>query len=187
MSKKNVGQEEKVMEEKVVQEETTTDEANEAEEKVEEVEEEKKPLSKEEETFKTQLQRLQAEFLNYKKRVEREKGELSLFVKGEFVKRFLPVLDDVSRVKSNIDADEKTLKGALEMVFKKVDEFQEKESISFVGEIGETFNPELHEALMQVPTEDDEKDETVASVFEPGYKIGDKILRFAKVQVYQKQ
>lgn len=166
-------------------EESTSDE-NVDESSQEEVVEEKE-LSKEEQTFKVQLQRLQAEFMNYKKRVEREKIELSSFVKGEFVKRFLPVLDDINRVQTNLESDEKTIKDALGMVFKKVDEFVEKEKIEKVGVEGEAFDPNLHEALMQVPTDDEAQDETIAQVFEQGYKVGEKIVRFAKVQVYQKQ
>lgn len=155
-------------------------------EKNETVEEKKAPISKEEETFKSQLQRLQAEFMNYKKRVEKEKIELSTFVKGEFVKRFVPVLDDLTRVRENMESDDKALKDALGMVFKKLEEFTAKEKIELFAVAGDEFDPNLHEALMQVPTEDEKLDHTLAQVFEQGYKVGDKIIRFAKVQVYQK-
>ena len=177
-SGKNVEQTEK---------ESTESEKEAVEEEQAEVKEVKKtPLSQEEETFKSQLQRLQAEFINYKKRVEKEKIELSTFVKGEFVKRFVPVLDDLTRVRENMESDDKTLKDALGMVFKKLEEFTAKEKIELFAVQGDEFNPNLHEALMQVPTEDEKLDHTLAQVFEQGYKIGDKIIRFAKVQVYQK-
>ena len=164
-----------VTEEKINEETTAEENTEQAEEQTaseeagsEEKGEEAPELSQEEETFKSQLQRLQAEFLNYKKRVEKEKIELSSFVKGEFVKRFLPVLDDIERLRSNIDADEATVKEALQMVFKKVDDFTSSEKIEYVGVEGEAFDPNLHEALMQVPTDEEEKDEfgglTLASI-----------------------
>jgi molecular chaperone GrpE len=148
---------------------------------------EEKSLSKEEETFKVQLQRMQAEFQNFRKRVEKEKAELSLFVKAEFVKRFLPLLDDMNRLKTNLESDEKTLKNALDMVFKKLDDFTKSESIETFAEVGEVFDPNLHDALMQVPTDDKKQDETIAQVFEPGIKVGERIVRHAKVQVFQHQ
>lgn len=147
---------------------------------------EAEPLSEEEETFKIQLQRLQAEFMNFKKRTEREKFELSTFVKAEFTKRFLPVVDDINRLKENVDADEKTMKDALKLVFSKVDKFFEDEKIATVAAVGDEFDPNLHEALMQQPVEDEKDDDKVLNVFEQGYKIDEKIIRFAKVQVGKK-
>lgn len=147
---------------------------------------EAEPLSEEEETFKIQLQRLQAEFMNFKKRTEREKFELSTFVKAEFTKRFLPVVDDINRLKENVDADEKTMKDALKLVFSKVDKFFEDEKIATVAAVGDEFDPNLHEALMQQSVEDEKDDDKVLNVFEQGYKIDEKIIRFAKVQVGKK-
>jgi molecular chaperone GrpE len=159
---------------------------NNTNEPVEDVKEESAPLSEEEETFKLQLQRLQAEFLNYKKRTEKEKFELSAFVKAEFTKRFLPVFDDISRLNENVNADENTLKDALKLVSSKLDKFFEDEKITSVAAVGDEFDPNFHEALMQLPVEKDEDDDKIISVFEQGFKINDRIIRFAKVQVGKK-
>lgn len=150
------------------------------------IKEETMPISEEEEAYKIQLQRLQAEFMNFKKRTEKEKFELSTFVKAEFTKRFLPVMDDITRINENVNADENTLKDALKLVSAKLGKFFEDEKITAVAAVGDEFDPHFHEALMQQPVENDEDDDKIISVFEQGFKINDRIIRFAKVQVGKK-
>jgi molecular chaperone GrpE len=184
MENKNTQENDLEKNKKMDEQEIEQDSSSSAEE-AEKVEQDIKKMLVEEETFKVQLQRLQAEFMNYKKRVEREKSELSTFVKGEFTKRFLPIIDDMNRIRTNINSDEKALKDALNMVFNKLEKFISDEKIAPIAKVGDHFNAEFHEAIMQVPTEKTEDDEKIVSVFEQGYKLNDRVLRFAKVQVYK--
>ena len=149
----------------------------------------KKPvekLSEEEETYKEQLMRLQAEFQNFRKRTEREKMELSEFVKVEFLKRFLPVFDDLHRLDQFVENAEKPLQDGLNLVFKKLNDFIEAEKVTKIGKVGDEFDPHYHEALLQTPVETDEQDNKIMMVMEHGYKMNDRIIRYAKVQVGNK-
>ena len=143
-------------------------------------------LSEEEESYKIQLQRLQAEFLNFKKRTEREKMELSQFVKIEFMKRFLPAIDDIFRLDEFKEKEDKSLVEGIDLVVRKIEDFFKQEKIEQFAEKGDEFDPELHEALMQQPVEDEKDDDKILNVFEKGFKVGDKIIRYAKVQVGKK-
>jgi molecular chaperone GrpE len=143
-------------------------------------------LSEEEESYKIQLQRLQAEFLNFKKRTEKEKMELSQFVKVEFIKRFLPAIDDIFRLDQFKEKEDKSLADGIDLVIRKIDDFFKQEKLEQFAEVGDDFNPELHEALMQQPVENEKDDEKILNVFEKGFKLGDKIIRYAKVQVGKK-
>ncbi|MCB0279783.1 MAG: nucleotide exchange factor GrpE [Calditrichaeota bacterium] len=148
--------------------------------------EKKDVLTEEEETYKEQLMRLQAEFQNFRKRTDREKMELSEFVKAEFLKRFLPVFDDLHRLDQYIEKAEKPLQDGLNLVFKKLNDFIEAEKVEKIGKVGEDFDPNFHEALLQAPVENEEDDNKIMMVLEHGYKLNDRIIRYAKVQVGQK-
>lgn len=141
------------------------------------------PLSEEEETFKLQLKRVQAEFINFKNRTTKEKQEIGVYVKSEFTKRFLPVLDDLQRLNEHLEADHDKLKEAISMVLGKLDKFLENEKISPIAAKGDEFDPNFHEALMQQPVEDEKDDNKIMNIFEQGYKMEEKVIRFAKVQV----
>ena len=143
-------------------------------------------LSEEEETYKSQLLRVQAEFVNFKNRTLREKQDIGVFVKSEFTKRFLPVLDDLNRLNDHLESENDKLKEAIKMVLNKLDKFLEDEKIAPIATKGDEFDPNYHEALMQQPVEDDKDDNKVMNVFEQGYKMEDKVIRFAKVQVGSK-
>jgi molecular chaperone GrpE len=122
--------------------------------------------------------RLQAEYFNYRKRVERDRQASREVVIAEFVKSLLPILDDLDRAHAHGD-----LEGSpLDLVAQKLRATFEGYGLEVVGESGEAFDPHLHEAIFQKPTEGVTVN-TVASVIEPGYKLGERLLRPAKVAV----
>ena len=123
------------------------------------------------------LQRLQAEFSNYKKRVERDRQVVKETAVAGALSDLLPVLDDIGRAREH---------GELEGGFRQVGEAFEavvaKLGLARFGAAGEVFDPNLHEALMST-TSPDVDEVTVAVLFRPGYRIGERVVRPAQVQV----
>lgn len=123
------------------------------------------------------LQRLQAEFSNYKKRVERDRQVVKEAAVAGALSELLPVLDDIGRAREH---------GELEGGFRQVGEAFEavvaKLGLARFGAAGEVFDPNLHEALMST-TSPDVDEVTVATLFRPGYRIGERVVRAAQVQV----
>ena len=135
------------------------------------------PISKEAELL-ADLQRLQAEFVNYKARVERDRDQARNLAIAEAFRAILPALDDLSRAEAHGD-----LEGSpFAAVVTKLRNAGEKFGLKAVGAKGDKFDPELHNALVQTPSA--EVTETIiADVIEQGYMIGDRLLRPAMVSV----
>jgi molecular chaperone GrpE len=123
------------------------------------------------------VQRLQAEFSNYKKRVERDRQVVKETAVAGALSELPPVLDDIGRAREH---------GELEGGFRQVGEAFEavvaKLGLARFGAAGEVFDPNLHEALMST-TSPDVDEVTVAVLFRPGYRIGERVVRAAQVQV----
>lgn len=123
------------------------------------------------------LQRLQAEYVNYKRRVDRDR-DLSRKVTIEGVlKDFLSVLDDVRSAREH---DE--LSGGFKAVAEEIERVTSKYGLETFGEQGDPFNPHIHEALLHAHAEGIEGP-TCVEILQPGYRIGDRILRPARVAV----
>lgn len=136
------------------------------------------PISKEAELL-ADLQRLQAEFVNYKARVERDRDVARNAAVAEVIRAFLPALDDLSRAEAHGD-----LEGSpFAAVANKIRQAGEKFGLKSVGAKGDKFDPELHDALVQTPNAE-VTENTVADVIEPGYFLGERLLRAAKVAVF---
>ncbi len=126
------------------------------------------------------MQRLQADFVNYRSRVERDRGAERQSAISEAIRAFLPALDDLTRAESHGDLPEGSPMAA---VAQKLRAAGEKFGLVSFGAKGERFDPELHDALVQHPNPEVTVAE-VADVIEPGYKIQDRLLRPAKVAVF---
>ena len=139
---------------------------------------EEKPASKEAELL-ADLQRLQAEFVNFKARVERDRDVSRNAAIAEVFRSLLPALDDLALAESHGD-----LEGTpFAAVLTKLRSAGEKFGLATVGAKGEKFDPELHNALIQTPNA--EVSETViADVVSVGYKLGDRLIRPAMVAVF---
>jgi molecular chaperone GrpE len=124
------------------------------------------------------LKRVTAEFANYRKRVERDREAAHDIVVAEVVKSLLPVLDDLSLAEQHGDLAE----GPMAVIAQKLRGSLDRFGLVTVGAKGDVFDPHLHEALVQLPTPG-ATGNTVADVVAPGYKIGDRLLRPAKVAV----
>ena len=135
------------------------------------------PISKEAELL-NDLQRLQAEFINYKARVERDRDQARNLAIAEAFRALLPALDDLTRAEAHGDLEGSPFAAVVTKIRNAGDKF----GLKAFGEKGEKFDPELHNALVQNPS--DEVTETIiADVVELGYMIGDRLLRPAMVAV----
>ena len=125
--------------------------------------------------------RLLAEYDNYRKRSQKEKEASWSNAKAETIKEILPVYDNLARALQQETADEAYAKG-VEMIMTQLKNALEKLGVEEIPAEGQTFDPNLHNAVMHV---DDEElgENVVAEVFQAGFKLGDKIIRHAMVKV----
>lgn len=131
------------------------------------------------------LLRRQAEFENYRKRVERERAELYQHGREDVLLQFLPVVDNFERALSSLEeseGDAEALRRGVELIHKQFSDALTKLGLETVEAVGHTFDPHLHEAVTTEAT-DKHKENTVIEEFQRGYKIGDRLLRPAKVKV----
>jgi molecular chaperone GrpE len=125
------------------------------------------------------LQRLQAEFVNYKARVERDRDVARNAAVAEVIRAFLPALDDLARAEAHGDLEGSPFAAVVTKLRNAGDKF----GLKTFGAKGDKFDPEVHNALVQTPS--NEVTETViADVVEPGFMLGDKLLRPAMVAVF---
>ena len=125
--------------------------------------------------------RLAAEYDNYRKRTTREKETIYQDAKMDTIAKFLEVYDNLERAMQQATADEAYKKG-VEMIMNAMTETLNKCGVEPFGAAGESFDPSMHNAVMHV--EDESLGENVIeSVFQKGFRIGDKIVRFAMVRV----
>ena len=130
---------------------------------------------------KEQFLRLAAEYDNYRKRTAREKENLWTEAKADTVQAFLPVYDNLERALKQDTADEAYKKG-VEMIMAQMKEVFAKLGVTEIEAKGQPFDPNLHNAVMHI--EDENLGEnTVAQVFQAGFMLGEKVIRFAMVQV----
>ncbi len=125
--------------------------------------------------------RLAAEYDNYRKRTAREKDALYGDATAAAVSAFLPVYDNLERALASETQDEAYRKG-VEMIFTQLCETMAKLKVEEINPQGEKFDPNLHNAVMHVEDENFEEN-TVAEVFQKGFKIGDRVVRHAMVKV----
>ena len=129
--------------------------------------------------------RRQAEFENYRKRVERERGELYQHGRDDVLLQFLPVVDNFERALSSLETSEgdaEALRHGVELIHKQFKDALSKFGLVAVEAVGQAFDPHVHEAVTTEAT-DKHKENTVIQEFQRGYKIGDRLLRPAKVKV----
>ena len=125
--------------------------------------------------------RLAAEYDNYRKRTAKEKESLWTNAKADTAAAFLPVYDNLERAIKQETADEAYKKG-VEMTMNQLKEVFAKLGITEIPALGEKFDPNLHNAVMHIDDENFEEN-TVSQVFQAGFRCGDKVIRFAMVQV----
>jgi molecular chaperone GrpE len=129
--------------------------------------------------YRDRAARAEAELKNFRTRVERDRAANREIVIAEVLRNLLPAIDDLDRAETHGDLVEGS---PLAIVAQKLRAGFERYGLKKIGEKGETFDPKLHEAIVQVYSKDVSVN-TVADVIEPGYALGDRLLRAAKVAV----
>ena len=131
--------------------------------------------------------RLAAEFNNYRRRSEQERLGAWSRAQADLVGRFLDVLDDLHRV-AELDLSNATVEAIMEgvdLVERKFVRMLEDAGVEMIDPTGGAFDPESMEAMMRVPIEGDEEDDSVAQVFQKGYSLKGVLVRPARVSVYK--
>jgi len=123
------------------------------------------------------LQRLQAEYANYRKRVERDRLAVREQALANVLNELVPVLDDIGRAREHGE-----LTGGFKSVAESLEAIAAKLGLTSFGEVGEPFDPTLHEALMH-SFSPDVTEPTAVQILQPGYKVGERIIRPARVAV----
>ena len=142
-----------------------------------ELEQVQKELEKEHDAYL----RLAAEYDNFRKRSQKEKDSIYQDAKADTVAKILPVFDNLERAVNQPTQDEAYKKG-VEMTMSGLREVMKDLGITEFGEAGEAFDPNMHNAVMHI--EDETLGEgVIAQVFQKGFKVGERVVRFAMVQV----
>lgn len=130
------------------------------------------------------LQRLQAEFENYEKRIDKEKEDFVKYAKHEMIAKILPILDSFELALKNCKIDKDALKG-FELIFSQLYSTLEAEGLRPIEAFGKKFDPYKHEVLMQEIS--DKEEGLVLEELQKGYMLNDKVLRHSKVKVAKKR
>jgi molecular chaperone GrpE len=127
-------------------------------------------------------QRAKAEFANYKKRVNRDREQYNKDAVGKVVRKYLPIVDDLERALKEKPGDGENIAWAsgVELIYRKLVNSLENDGVIPMEVDGMMFDPNLHEAVVQIESEEHESGQII-DVLETGYKIGERVLRPARV------
>jgi molecular chaperone GrpE len=131
--------------------------------------------------------RLYSEFDNYRKRTLKEKAEFLKTAAEDVFKAILPVIDDLERaIKANEKIDDvAAIKEGIQLIFNKFKNITQQKGLQSFESIGSAFDPDVMEAITNIPAADESQKGKVIDEVEKGYKLGDKVIRFAKVVIAQ--
>lgn len=155
--------------------------------RIQELEEKVMKLETEKAEQNDRFLRLYSEFDNYKKRVGKEKLELLSTASEKVIVNLLPVVDDFERaIEANRKAEDvAAIKEGFVLIYNKLVQLLKRFDVEEIAAKGEEFNTDFHEAVTHFPTDKEEEKGKVIDVTEKGYKIKEKVIRYAKVVVGQ--
>lgn len=142
-------------------------------------------LEEEVSSLKDKYTRLFAEFDNYKKRTAKERVDLMQSAGKDVITKLLPVLDDLDRAMAAMGEDEgsSSVREGVELIHAKLYRFLEQEGVKAMDAMGETFDPDFHEAITTIPAPSEDLKDKIVDVIEKGYFLNGKVLRYAKVVI----
>ena len=130
--------------------------------------------------------RLYAEFDNFRKRTMRERVNLIMTASQDVLEKLLPLLDDFERAHKNASDDANAMKEGLTLIHSKLESTLSSTGLKMMDvKSGDDFNVDYHEAITNIPAPTPELKGKIVDVVESGYKLGDKVLRYAKVVIGQ--
>lgn len=170
----------KILEEKeILNEEVFEEEIKEEESAEDQVDSKEKEI----EDLKDSLQRLQADFNNYRRRSEKEKSEISIYANEKMITEILPVIDNMERaLDSSLEEKESSIYKGIELVLKQLVDTLNKFGLEEINAQDIEFDPNFHYAVAQEEAEDMESNKVI-EVFQKGYKLSNKVVRPAMVKV----
>jgi molecular chaperone GrpE len=153
-------------------------------------------LEKERDTLKEQLLRTAADFDNYRKRIERERRELSDYAATDVLLGLLPIIDNFERAlqapaaapgaTAGRPAESEAFKKGVELIHKQMLDLLRKRGVTPIDALGADFDPNVHQAVIHEPS-DEHREGEVMQELQRGYKLGDRLLRPAMVKVAKRQ
>ena len=161
--------------------ESAEEAAEDVKEKAEEVEEEVKEKA-EEAAESERYMRLMAEFQNFKKRAAKEKTDIHAYANEKIMNELLPVLDNFERALETDASDAEAYAKGMSLIFEQMKTALEKSGLKEIEALGETFDPNLHNAVMMEDSEEHESGK-VSKVLQKGYTLNDKVIRPSMVAV----
>jgi len=142
----------------------------------------------EKEEYLTGWQKERADFINYRKQEDERKINFSEAIRERILTRFLTVLDSFNMAFANKEAWEKVdenWRRGIEHIYNQLNAIFEEYGVKEIGALGEAFDPNIHQSIDVIETDKKEQDHTVASVIQKGYKLGERVIRAARVNVYE--
>ncbi|HEY2931766.1 MAG TPA: nucleotide exchange factor GrpE [Acidobacteriota bacterium] len=146
-------------------------------------------LQKERDDYYDRLLRKQAEFENYRKRVEKEKSDLRFATRQEILRELLNVLDACERGLQSMDQHEaslETYREGYELLYKQIQNLLAKFGVEPIEAVGQPFDPNVHEAILHESSDSHEEGEVIEEL-KKGYRLNDRLLRPAQVKVARRQ
>ena len=147
-----------------------------------------KACQKEKEEYLTGWQKEREDFANYRKQEDNRKANFSEVVRERILTRFLSVMDSFNMAFMNKEAWEKvdsSWRKGVEYIHSQMNSIFEEYGVKEIGVAGESFDPNIHQSIEMMPTDKKNQDHTVASVIQRGYKLGERVLRAARVNIYE--
>jgi molecular chaperone GrpE len=164
--------------------EATTDQASEDNNDSAEENSEKEEV--EQVDYQDKYLRLYAEFDNFRKRTMRERVDLIMTASQDLIEKFLPLLDDFERAYKNASDDADAMKEGMQLIHSKLESTLTSKGLKVMDvRAGDDFNVDYHEAITNIPAPTPKLKGKIVEVVESGYKLGDKVLRYAKVVIGQ--
>ena len=165
----------------------TEDEESEVEESEDEITKLNKTLEEKDEEIielTSHIQRLQADFDNFRKQNDKQKQDLIRYANEGLIVKFIDVYEDMERALEN-STNEEEIREGLELIYSKMKNTLEKEGVEEIPAVGEKFDPFKHEALLTVDSPEHENNEIVDELMK-GYTLKDKVIKYSKVRVCKK-
>ncbi len=133
--------------------------------------------------YKDNYLRATADFQNFKRRTEKEKADIYKYAGEKLLVEVLPIVDNIDRAMSHVPEEEQGgLADGLRMIQKSLLNLLEKNGVEPIAAVGEAFDPELHNAVQMVPSEDHEPQQVIEE-YQKGYKLNGKVIRHSMVKV----
>lgn len=147
-----------------------------------------KACKKEKEEYLTGWQKERAEFANYRRGEDDRKAMFSESMRERILTKFLTVIDSFNMAFANKESWEKVdenWRRGVEYIYGQMNTVFEEYGVKPIGTVGETFDPNIHQSMELVQTNEKEKDHTISNVIQKGYKLGERVMRAARVNVYE--